>query len=225
MAYSVLNFDSGSAEGYPAVNVGNSVRKAIDDWESDELEAAMLHACNAVDGTAKKMYPNLRSNARFTLLLRDNYSILGPMGMPGVNLVETRFPVKVERPRATGGKPDLADVIYGIHRCSHGHGDELPGGFELIPDTRGPVRRTTIYVEKGAIRLSDRIIFGLIAVAVLSPANKGQTVPDGYYLTFGAKVKLVINEWWGRAADFPAIAASDPTPLVKLDFGDWMDNV
>lgn len=207
------------------MNVGHSVRKAIDDWESGEQEAAMLHACNAIDGTAKKVYPKLGSNARFTQLLRDNYSILGPMGMPGINLVETRFPVKVERPKATGGKPDLADVIYGIHRCSHGHGEELPGGFELIPDASGPARRTTISVVKGAIQLSDRIIFGLIAVAVLSPVNKGQAVPDGYYLTFGATAKLIINEWWGRAAEFPAVAASDPVPLVKLDFAEWMNDV
>lgn len=208
--------------GLRAVNVGNSVRKSIDDWESGEHESAMLHACNAIDGTAKKVYPSLGSNARFTKLLRDNYSILGPMGMPGINLTETRFPVTVERPKAPGGKPDLADVIYGIHRCTHGHGDELPGGFELIHDAAGPVRQTRIEIVKGAVRLSDRVIFGLIAVAVLSPENMGQAVPDTYYLTFGAAEKLVINEWWGRSSDFIAIVAGDPTPLVKLDFGDWM---
>jgi len=162
----------------------------------------MLHACNAVDGTAKKVYPKLGSNARFTRLLRDNYPILGPMGMPGINLVETRFPVKVQHPKAPGGKPDLADVIYGVHRCSHGHGEELPGGFQLIQDAQGPPRLTRILVAKGTVQLSDRVIFGLIAVAVLSPVNKGQHVPDGYYLTFGAKEKLIINEWWGRAASF-----------------------
>jgi len=182
----------------------------------------MLHACNAIDGTAKKVYPTLRINARFTKLLRDNYSILGPMGMPGINLVETRFPITVERPKAPGGKPDLADVIYGIHRCTHGHGDELPGGFELIHDVAGPVRHTRIQVVKGAVRLSDRVIFGLIAVAMLSPANRGQVVPEGYYLRFGASEKLIINDWWGRAGDFPAVAARDPTPLVKFVFGDWM---
>ena len=174
------------------MNTGNSVRKAIDDWERGEADAVMLHACNAVDGTARKVYPSLGSNARFTQLLRDNYAILGPMGMPGINLVETRFPVRVERPKAPGGKPDLADVIYGIHRCSHGHGEELPDGFELIPDARQPVRpgelrKTTVKVVQGAIQLSDRIIFGLIAVAVLSPANKDRRVPDDYYLTLDRK--------------------------------------
>ena len=204
------------------MNVGNSIRKAIDDWKQGEYDASMLHACNAIDGTAKKLYPTLGSNARFTKLLRENYSILGPMGMPGIDIVQTRFPVVVDRPKAPGNKPDLADVIYGIHRCSHGHGDELPGGFELILDAAGRARHTRVQIVKGAVRLSDRIIFGLIAVAVLSPINKDQSVPVGYYLTFGATEKLMINDWWGRANDFPSIVAKDPMPLIKLDFGDWM---
>jgi len=204
------------------MDVGNSVRKAIDDWEHGELESAMLHACNAVDGTAKKLYPTDGSNKRFTRLLRENYAILGPMGAPGIDLPETRFPVTVQRPKAPGGQPDIADVIYGIHRCTHGHGDELPDGFALIQDAAGQNRITRMKVEKGKVRLSDRIIFGLLAVAILSPANKDQSVPDSYYLTFGESTKLIINDWWGRESDFPSIAAQDPTPLVKFDFGNWM---
>ena len=203
------------------MNVGNSVRKAIDDWEQGELESAMLHACNAVDGTAKKLYPTHGSKARFTRLLRENYGVFGPMGTPGIDLAETRFPVKVVRPTAEGGKPDIADVIYSIHRCAHGHGGELPDGFELLTDAAGPPRYTRILVEKGRVRLSDRVIFGLLSVAVLSPANQGQSVPDGYHLTFGGKAVLPINEWWGRAADFASIAAQEPLPQVELDFGDW----
>jgi hypothetical protein len=205
------------------MKVGKSVQKAIDEWESGDLESAMLHACNAIDGTAKKRYPNIAgSQRRFTKLLRDSYSILGPMGMPGIDVAETRFPIEVRKATAIGGQPDLADVIYCIHRCTHGHGDELPEGFELIRDVSGPARLTHVVVSKGKIRLSDRMIFGLLAVAVLSPSNIGQAVPAGHYLTFGASHVLMINEWWGRADDFATIAATDPTPSVKLDFGDWM---
>ena len=204
------------------MNVGNSVRKAIDDWGLGELESAMLHACNAVDGTAKKLHPKLGTKKRFTRVLRENYPILGPMGAPGIDLVETRFSVTIHGPTAPGGKPDMADVIYSIHRCSHGHGDELPDGFALIQDAAGPKRVTRMEFELDKVRLSDRVMFGLLAVAVLSPANKDQSIPDSYYLAFGESAKLVINEWWGRANDFPAIAAQDPTPHVKLDFGDWM---
>ncbi len=183
----------------------------------------MLHACNAIDGTSGKLYPGFGNKARFTRLLRDNYEIFGPMAIPGIDLEKTRFPIKVKSPAAPGGKPDIADVIYGIHRCTHGHGDELPAGFDLIPDAAGPPGQTQVYIDRGHVRLSDRTIFGLLAVALLSPANIDQRVPDGYFLTFGRSTVLVINDWWGRAADFPAIAAKEPMPSVVMEFSEWMD--
>ncbi|SRR6266496_2028536 len=206
------------------MKVGDSVRRAIDDWENGELESAMLHACNAVDGTAKKLYPNLGSNARFTRLLRGNYATFGPMAAPGIALAETRWPVKVERPTAPGGKPDIADVIYGIHRCAHGHGDELPHGFELLPDAAGPARLTQMLIERGRVRLSDRVIFGLLAVAVLSPVNADQTVPETYHLSLGGR-KFLINDWWGRVGEFAKEVAQEQLPHVTMNFGDWMDGI
>jgi hypothetical protein len=203
------------------MNVGKSVKKSIDEWQQGDAESAMLHACNAVDGTAKKIYGTLGSRARFTRLLRENYDVLGPMGAPGIDLAQTRFPVSVLRPSADFGGADLADVIYGIHRCTHGHGAELPDGFALLPDAAGPARVTRMTITDGTLQLSDRIIFALLGVAVLSPANVDQRTADGYFLTFGNFAKLVINEWWGRVADFAAIAAQDPVPRVKLDFGEW----
>lgn len=204
------------------MNVGSSVRLAIDDWARGEQEAAMLHACNALDGTAKKVYPLLGNKQRFTKLLRDNYAVFGPMGAPGIDLVQTRFSVQIRNPTTPDGEPDVADLVYAIHRCTHGHGDELPMGYELIPDAAGQPGLTHAEIKKGGgVRLSDRTIFGLLAVAVLSPANRGQLVPDGYYLTYGRSAKLIINDWWGRVDDFPAIAALESMPLVKLDFGNW----
>lgn len=207
------------------MNVGESVRHAIDDWQAGKLEAAMLHACNAVDGTAKKVYPRERVGARFTRLLRENYDILEPMGVPGLDVVETRFPVNAGRATTPDGKPDIADVIYG-HRCVQGHGDELPDGFELIRVAATPSRWHPILISDGGVQLTDRIIFGLLAVAVLSSANADQRVPDGYYLEYSSTARMDINEWWGRAADFPSILATDPpSPPVAFDFSNWRDGV
>lgn len=202
------------------MKVGNSVRKAIDDWSVQDYESAMLHACNAIDGTARKAYPSLGNKKRFTTFLRDNYAILGPMGMPNIDVVKQRFHVQVGGNATTGdGVPDLADVIYGVHRCTHGHGDELPAGFELIPDAAGPAGYTRLIFDSGAVRFSDRMIFALLAVAVLSPFNRDQSVPTGYYLAYGsAATRLEINDWWGRAADFGSILALEPTISVDLDF-------
>jgi hypothetical protein len=153
------------------------------------------------------------------------------MAAPGIDLVGTRFPVRVRNPLAPGGQPDFADIIYGIHRCHHGHGEALPGGFELLYDVGRQHGHTRIDVEKhgpgsGKVRLSDRTIFGLLAVAVLSPANAEQHVPDGYHLTFGRRpVRLDINDWWGRAADFPAVTAQEPMPRVTLNFAHMMNDL
>jgi len=117
-----------------------------------------------------------------------------------------------------------------VHRCSHGHGEALPGGFELHSNT-GQNGYTQVTITKevpgaGRVRFSDRTIFGLLAVAVFSPANADQRVPDGYHFTFGRPpLRLEINHWWGHAADFPAVAAQESMPRVTLDFGHMMNDL
>ena len=204
------------------MNVGRSVVKAINEIESGDVESAMLHACNAIDGTASKAMASYGgSNKRFTDFLRENYIILGAMGMPGINLYDTRFPVNVKRPKAAGGLPDLSDIIYGIHRCTHGHGAELPEGFELLPDFATGSGFTTVRIEKGRLQLSDRIIFGLLATAVMAPQNAGQQTPAGYHFTLSHK-RYEINDWWGRKAEFEQICHLNNTVQIVLEFGDWM---
>jgi len=79
------------------MRVGDSVRLSIDDANCGEWEAAMLHACNAVDGTAAKASTGSTGvGKRFMGLLRDNADILGRMGLPGVDPVRTEFPVRVD---------------------------------------------------------------------------------------------------------------------------------
>jgi hypothetical protein len=200
-----------------AMNVGDSVRLAIRDFEAGEPQASMMHACNAVDGTAAKLHKTLGPSARFKRALRDNYAILGPTGMSGINLEDSRFNVSVQRPSAKGGGVDVADVIWGVHRCSHGHGDALPDGFDLIADVKGPPCLTTFSAERGVLRLSDRMIFGLLAVAVLSPTNADQKAPDGYFLSYENQA-MVINQWWGKGTEFLQVLASRPKlPSITMN--------
>jgi len=201
--------------------IGYSVRKSIDDFGLDDLDGAMMHACNAFDGTSRKLHPEMQKHhRRFTQTLRDHYHIFGPMALPNINLEETFWPAKVSVRQKTTDRLDIADLVYGIHRCTHGHGDELPEGFELIPDASNQVNTTSIIASAGKIRLSDRTIFGLLAIAVLCPLNSGLRVPDGYHLTFAGEV-LMINDWWGRATDFKKLAEKQNLISVKLDLETW----
>ena len=204
------------------MKIGRSVTKAIDEWESGDVDSAMLHACNAVDGTARKQpFGSQGNRARFVRLLRENYDILGPMGMPGVDVVKTLFPVAIKP-----GEPvkafDLADVVYLVHRCTHGHGDDLPGGFELLRDAHRKEPLTELIVEPDHVRLSDRIIFGLLGVAVANPMNAGERASDGYYLSYNQTERMTINEWWGRREAMVAVMGKVQMPLVHLNFGNWL---
>lgn len=204
------------------MNVGDSIRLAIDDFNRGETEAAMLHACNAVDGTAKKAFPNMGVGDRFTTLIRDNYDIFGLMAVRGVNLADTRWPVPIKSTLDKTNRvwPDTADLVYVIHRCTHGHGDELSADFALVDEFIGLA--SELRVEEGKVRLPWNTIFGLIAVAVVAPVNVGQRVADGQYLTWGLpEIRFQINDWWGRKDDFRAQLATQPTPLVTLDWAEW----
>jgi hypothetical protein len=49
-----------------------------------------------------------------------------------------------------------------------------------------------MWIARGKVHLSDRVIFGLLAVAVLSKANRDQAIKelDGYFPTFGESATL-----------------------------------
>lgn len=195
------------------MNVGESVRLSMRDWVDGEPQSAMLHACNAIDGTAKKRYPKFGVGKRFTTLIRDHYAIFGPMALPGMNLAETSWEIDSIRGSGVGGIIDTADVIYGVHRCVHGHGDVLPDGFELLPDAaeQSEYTRWIYSVTKKAVQLPDRTIFGLLGVAVMAPENHDQRTLDEDYLVYGRKKwEMRINDWWGKAVQFRWVVASDP---------------
>lgn len=203
------------------MNVGDCVKHAIDEWGRRKWDAAMLHACNAIDGTGKKRYPKLGVAARFKRTIRDSIDIFRMVGTPGFNVEQTRFPAAVKSD-LPDKRPDIADVIYGIHRCAHGHGDELPSGFELTPIKNGQAEMW--FAVGGRVQLPASVVSGLIAIAVFAPENKGQVIPPVYQLNI-AKQKFFINQWWGREAEFRDLVRVDQFPPgITIDFSHWWDS-
>ncbi|ART67295.1 hypothetical protein ACORG1_22730 [Mycobacterium sp. TJFP1] len=116
--------------------------------------------------------------------------------------------------------PHIADLLYGIHRCTHGHGDELPDGFELTPYVNGIA---LFEGSRGKLRLSASAVLGLLGVAVFAPENHDQRVPNpNYNLSWGGYI-FPINAWWGWQEHFRAVISQDASPRVTLEFGDWWD--
>ncbi len=202
------------------MEVANSVMRSLDQWELKQWDEAMVHACNAVDATAKKRYPQLGVATRFKRTIRDALDIFGLMAAPEVDLVQTRFPIAVQSD-LPDGRPDIADVLFGVHRYAHGHEDELPNGFELTP--HGP-RPLSMHVwRNGKIQLPAAAAIGLLAVAVFAPENKGEVIPDGYQLSWYQHV-FPICLWWGWQDHFRDIISTARIQQSTLDFAEsWHD--
>ena len=200
------------------MKISDSVRKAIDDWESQDYESSMLHTCNAVDGTAQKVYPGTTSdNLRFTTYIRKYNDLVSAMAFPDIDLGRTRWPVQVRNPKAPGGGVDFADMIYGIHRCNHDHGNEIPIGNDIQPNLMKPDQPLSYGIKNGSIQLSDHVIWALLIIVILDPVNAmlADTKLDHYYFVLGKK-KLLVNEWWGRLNEIP----KPPKPHGVLDFSE-----
>lgn len=180
----------------------------------------MLHACNAVDGTGKKRYPKKGVADRFKSMIRESLEVLFVLGLPGIDLAKTRFPLRVES-HLPDRRPDIADVIYGVHRCAHGHGDELPDGFELTHYDNGSGTHQYEFAKHTA-RLPSSVVLGLLGVAVFAPENRGQSAPPGYQLSW-RDLTFPIADWWGRQDDFFA-EMPDDWIRVEMNWGDWWDD-
>ncbi|TXT24246.1 MAG: hypothetical protein FD134_1689 [Gallionellaceae bacterium] len=76
------------------MKIADHIKHSLDACDSRELDKAMLFACLAVDGTAKKMYPQIgKVGERFRRFIVEHLDIIELM-FGGLNLQETVFPFK-----------------------------------------------------------------------------------------------------------------------------------
>jgi hypothetical protein len=76
------------------MKIADHIRHSLEACDSRELDKAMLFACLAVDGTAKKMYPQIKHvSERFRKFIVEHLDIIELMH-GGLNLQETLFPFK-----------------------------------------------------------------------------------------------------------------------------------
>lgn len=187
-------------------SVGDHVAATIDCFEKAQLDFAMLHACLAVDGTARKVYPGVGNRKRFVQFLRDYYWVIEPTAMPGFDLELSRFG---NVPLGRNPRPDWAEIVYEVHRCAHAHGEDVRPGFRLTAGVGFSVKSGKL--GDGVFEMPNNLPFGLLFASVLAPANATETVPNGYFLTIGSLdradlMQLPIADWWGCEAEFRPIA-------------------
>lgn len=193
------------------MKISEHVLHSIDDHGAGKFDAAILHACIAVDATARRLYPAIKQvGRRYVRCLRHYYWIVEPMIGPGLNLNETRFSNVSLR---NNPDPDLAEIIYEVFRCAHAHGDDVPPAFRCIA-SEGDTSRW--HLADGELHMPDRLVWALLAVAVFAEVNTGEHTTGDYWLGLGEQ-RFLVAEWWGREDDFRRFAEQHNKTRVKLE--------
>lgn len=200
------------------MTVGNEVRSSLDHWSATEWRPAMWHATQAITLTAAKRYPEAEPGDAFRRLIRDEIDVFSSMAAPDIDFVASRFPVPVPSDQSDR-RPDIADVLYAVHRYLHVDESEMPAGCQVIPHAEGV---PLCEIASGRLWLRATAAIAMVAVAVFSPENAGEKIPPAYFLSWRDH-QFPIAEWWGRRDDFGAIVAEARIQQFALDFGPLWD--
>lgn len=200
------------------------VLHAIDDFDQGKKDSALMHACFAIDGTARKIFPkNGVGRQGYKNCIRKYWWLVEPFIGSGLNLEETKW-THITLDDGHGKKiidPDLADIIYHVFRCSHAHAEEVPLRYELLPVSDG-YSTWAVGIDDGSLQMPERIIWALLAISVFSGVNSDIKTDGDYYLTWGSESlgigihRFVIKEWWGREDDMRGFLSQFNHIRVKM---------
>jgi hypothetical protein len=197
------------------MKISDHIRSSLDSTDRRELDQAMLFACAAIDGTAKKTYPDIdQVGKRFKKFITDNIDIVELM-FGGFNLQDTVFPFPNNRGQV-GIK--IEDIIYEKFRCSLAHGDELPEGYGITIKVEEGIQQGLIDFGNSSMTLPESVIYALGLPCVLAPVNVDQKVGDNRYHYRDPINHYVIDRWWGKVDCAREIMDFESLVRVKMIF-------
>lgn len=197
------------------MKIADHIKASLDACDSKELDKAMLFACLAIDGTAKKMHPHLKVGERFKKFIVDHLDIVELMH-GGVNLKETVFPFNDVKGKI-GVK--FEDIVYEKFRCSLAHGDELPDGYDITVKVAEGIQQFMIDIKGQSMTLPESAIYALGLPCVLAPPNADQKIGSNTYHYRDPLNHYVVDRWWGQIECARKIMNFENQVKVKMDFG------
>lgn len=185
---------------------------ALDDAANGKLDAALMHACAAIDGTGAKLYPDKGVRDRFVETFNRYLWVIEPMFAIGINLQETTFKWIMLKNRPAL----MSEIVYEMFRCNLAHGTEVPQGFSVVLSTNAEHR--SVQIGQQQLTIPHTLIFGMVGAAVFSAANVGQRINNGNYWLSCGSMFFTIDEWWGRENDAKICFSTVRMPRITMNF-------
>lgn len=197
------------------MKIADHIRYSLEACDCRDLDKAMLFACLAVDGTAKKMYPQIaKVGERFRKFITEYLDIIELMH-GGLNLQETVFPLK-------DGKGNVGikfeDIVYEKFRCNLAHGNELPDGYGVTIKVQDGIQQFMIDIKNQSMTLPESAIYALGLPCVLAPVNADQKIGSNSYHYRDPINHYVVDRWWGNVECARKIMDFEKQIKVKIDF-------
>lgn len=197
------------------MKIADHIKHSLDACDSRDLDKAMLFACLAVDGTARKMYPQVEKvGERFRKFIVDHLDIIELM-FGGLNLQETVFPFKDNKGNV-GVK--FEDIVYEKFRCNLAHGNELPEGYGITVKVADGIQQFMVDIKNQSMTFPESAIYALGLPCVLALSNADQKIGSNLYHYRDPINHYVVDRWWGKVECARSIMDFENQVKIKMDF-------
>ncbi len=170
--------------------VGELIQQSIEAMENGANDAALAAVCAAVTETLKKSLATEDLNGTdYQKFVKANWRLLCFTGLP--QAIPMPLDVEFNLTKIFHGFTlrNAEDMILHLIRQTALMG-RMPPQFRFHAGNQFAAGGNQILIPKA-------FVGGLVGIVIFQPANKGETVPDNYWLNI-SDFKMFVSELWGR---------------------------
>jgi hypothetical protein len=171
--------------------LGKLIEQIVEYGDRGLFELAFVPACEALRLTADNLYQDEKiAEPSFQRFLRENWRIISLLAITRDLQIPADIPLAVRQSIPGNLMADSAEklVIYAVRQAL---------AMKRMPISLGFVKRGGMIVDGEKLLIPKSLIFAMLAVVIVNPINKYQSVGDKYWLNMW-DFKMFISELWGR---------------------------
>lgn len=170
--------------------VGELMQEAIEALENGATDQAFAGTCAALAETLKKsLAKEDLTGSDYQNFIKHHWRLLTFMGLPHALPMPLAVEFNLMKLVRGSSLRSAEELILHLIRQTVASG-KLPPQFKFHPGN-------TFEVGSDQILIPATLAGGLVGIVIFQPVNKGETIPDKYWLNI-SDFKMFVSELWGR---------------------------
>lgn len=170
--------------------VGELIQEAIETMEYGLTDIAFATACAALKTTLKKSLETEQlNNGDYYNFIKQHWQLLSFMSLSKALPMPLEINYKLRLILHGFNINGAEELVLHLVRQTAMMG-VTPAELNFQSDLAFEVRNNQIFVPAA-------LIYGLISLVIIQPANKDESVPDKFWINI-SDFKMFISEFWGR---------------------------